>query len=208
MAISEERNLLAQELHDSIAQALAFLNIQAQMLQDSLAREELDSAREELARIREGIQESYDDVRELLVHFRTRLAQSDIESAIASALERFEAQTGIGARFAQSGAAIPLSPELQLQVMHIVQESLSNARKHSGATRVEVEMQRGPAYRFTVRDDGKGFDPNAHPSDLHVGLRIMRERAHRIGGTLQVSSRPGAGTEVMLTLPVLHQEAA
>ena len=208
MAISEERNLLAQELHDSIAQALAFLNIQAQMLQDSLAREELDNAREELARIREGIQESYDDVRELLVHFRTRLAQSDIESAIASALERFEAQTGIGAHFAQSGAAIPLSPELQLQVMHIVQESLSNARKHSGATRVEVEMQRGPAYRFTVRDDGKGFDPNAHPSDLHVGLRIMRERAHRIGGTLQVSSRPGAGTEVMLTLPVLHQEAA
>jgi two-component system nitrate/nitrite sensor histidine kinase NarX len=208
MAISEERNLLAQELHDSIAQALAYLNIQAQLLQDSLSRGELHSANEELARIREGIQESYDDVRELLVHFRTRLTQSDIESAIASALERFEAQTGIRGRFTQSGAAIPLSPEMQLQVMHIVQESLSNARKHSGATQVEVGMQRGPVYRFHIRDNGKGFDSAGQSSDLHVGLGIMRERAHRIGGTLQVSSQPGGGTEVTLTLPVLQQEAA
>jgi two-component system nitrate/nitrite sensor histidine kinase NarX len=208
MAISEERNLLAEELHDSIAQALAYLNIQAQMLQDSLARGALDSAREELARIREGIQESYDDVRELLVHFRTRMAQSDIESAIAAALERFEAQTGIRARFERSGAAIPLSPETQLQVMHIVQESLSNARKHSGASEVEVQMQRGPVYRFRVRDNGRGFEPERQPSDLHVGLRIMRERAHRIGGALQVSSHPGSGTEVVLTLPVPQQAAA
>jgi two-component system nitrate/nitrite sensor histidine kinase NarX len=208
MAISEERNLLAQELHDSIAQALAFLNLQAQMLQDSLAHERDDQAREELARIREGIQESYDDVRELLVHFRTRIAQADIESAIAAALERFEGQTGIRTAFSQSGVGMPLSPETQLQVMHILQESLSNARKHSGATRVEVEMRRGPVYRFRVRDDGRGFDPGAQASDLHVGLRIMRERAHRVGGTLSVDSRPGAGTEVVLTLPVLQEQAA
>jgi two-component system nitrate/nitrite sensor histidine kinase NarX len=208
MAISEERNLLAQELHDSIAQALAFLNLQAQMLQDSLAHGESDQAREELARIREGIQESYDDVRELLVHFRTRFAQADIESAIAAALERFEGQTGMRTAFSQSGVGMPLSPETQLQVMHILQESLSNARKHSGAKRVEVEMLRGPVYRFRVRDDGRGFDPGAQGSDLHVGLRIMRERAHRVGGTLHVDSRPGAGTEVVLTLPVLQEQAA
>jgi two-component system nitrate/nitrite sensor histidine kinase NarX len=208
MAISEERNLLAQELHDSIAQALAFLNLQAQMLQDSLANGRDDQAREELARIREGIQESYDDVRELLVHFRTRIAQADIESAIATALERFEGQTGIRTAFTQSGVGMPLSPETQLQVMHIIQESLSNARKHSGAKRVEVEMQRGPVYRFRVRDDGQGFDPDAQASDLHVGLRIMRERAHRVGGTLRVDSRRQAGTEVVLTLPVLQEQAA
>jgi two-component system nitrate/nitrite sensor histidine kinase NarX len=208
MAISEERNLLAEELHDSIAQALAFLNLQAQMLQDSLAHGEADQAREELAHIREGIQESYDDVRELLVHFRTRMAQADVESAIAAALERFEGQTGIRTAFGQSGVGMPLSPEMQLQVMHIIHESLSNARKHSGATRVEVDMQRGPVYRFRVRDDGKGFDPHQQASDLHVGLRIMRERAHRVGGTLQVDSRPEAGTEIVLTLPVLQEQAA
>jgi two-component system, NarL family, nitrate/nitrite sensor histidine kinase NarX len=208
MAISEERNLLAQELHDSIAQALAYLNIQAQLLHDSLDRGKLDDAREELARIREGIQESYDDVRELLVHFRTRMAQADIEAAIASSLVRFEGQTRIKTAFVQSGVGMPLSPETQLQVMHIIQESLSNARKHSGASKVEVEMQRGTTYRFRVRDNGKGFDPDAVPSDLHVGLRIMRERAHRIGGSLDIQSEPGHGSEVVLSLPMTQAQAA
>jgi two-component system nitrate/nitrite sensor histidine kinase NarX len=208
MAISEERNLLAQELHDSIAQSLAFLNLQAQMLQDSLKHDRIAEAREELARIREGIQESYDDVRELLVHFRMRLAQADIETTIRAALERFEGQTGIKVSLTQSGSGIPLSPEIQLQVLHIIQECLSNARKHSDAANVQVELHRGPVYRFRVTDDGKGFDPESTATDLHVGLSIMRERAHRIGGSLQVTSRPGHGTEVTLTLPIIQQAAA
>jgi two-component system nitrate/nitrite sensor histidine kinase NarX len=207
MAISEERNLLAQELHDSIAQSLAFLNIQAQMLEDSLAHGQPEQARAELAQIREGIQASYDDVRELLVHFRTRLAQSDIESAIAAALERFEGQTGIRTSFVQSGTAIALAPETQIQVLHIIQECLSNARKHAGAKAVRVEMQRGPRYRFRISDDGRGFDPAQVTSDMHVGLRIMRERAHRIGGSLSVRSLPGAGTEVTLDLPLAQERA-
>jgi len=208
MAISEERNLLAQELHDSIAQSLAFLNIQAQLLEDSLSQDAREQAREELARIREGIQASYDDVRELLVHFRTRMAQADIESAIASTLERFEGQTGIRTTFVQSGAAMPLSPEDQIQVMHIIQECLSNARKHSGATSVRVEMERSPRYRFRVTDDGRGFDPQRVTSDMHVGLRIMRERASRVGGVLAVRSAPGAGTQVTLELPPAKDNAA
>jgi two-component system nitrate/nitrite sensor histidine kinase NarX len=208
MAISEERNLLAQELHDSIAQSLAFLNLQAQMLEDSLSHQQVQQARQELAQIREGIQASYDDVRELLVHFRTRRSQADIESAIASTLERFEGQTGIRATFVQSGAAMPLSPETQLQVLHIIQECLSNARKHSGAKSVRVEMQRGPHYRFRITDDGRGFDPSQVTSDMHVGLHIMRERAHRTGGSLDVRSRPGEGTEVTLELPLSTDRAA
>jgi two-component system nitrate/nitrite sensor histidine kinase NarX len=207
MAISEERNLLAQELHDSIAQSLAFLNLQAQMLEDSVGHGQIDQARAELAQIREGIQASYDDVRELLVHFRTRFAQADIESAIASTLERFEGQTGIRATFVQSGAAMPLSPEVQIQVLHIIQECLSNARKHAGAGSVRVEMQRGSSYLFRVSDDGRGFDPAQATSDMHVGLRIMRERAHRIGGSLSVRSQPGAGTEVALELPLARERA-
>jgi two-component system nitrate/nitrite sensor histidine kinase NarX len=68
-------------------------------------------------------------------------------------------------------------------------------------------MQRGPRYRFRVSDDGRGFDPTQVTSDMHVGLRIMRERAHRIGGNLSVRSQPGAGTEVALELP-LEQDRA
>ncbi len=210
MAVSEERNLLAQELHDSIAQSLAFLNLQTQMLQESLRQEDVRESLQALALIREGIQESYDDVRELLVHFRTRLGEADIESALRSALEKFEGQTGIVARLDVRGSGIPLSPEVQIQVLHIIQEALSNVRKHAGAARVDVTLAYDDCYRFTVRDDGQGFDDELlrERSDAHVGLKIMRERAHRIGGRLDVRSRAGAGTEVTLTLPVAQQEAA
>jgi two-component system, NarL family, nitrate/nitrite sensor histidine kinase NarX len=207
MAVSEERNLLAQELHDSIAQSLAFLNMQAQILEDSLASNDLPEVRGGLGRMREGIQESYDDVRELLVHFRTSFGKSDVETAIRALLGRFEADTGIATDFRQSGAGVPLSPEIQIQALHIVQECLSNARKHSNAKRVSVELERGPAYVFRVGDDGRGFDPDARV-DGHVGLAIMRERARRIGGQIIVDSRPGAGSRITLHLPVLQEAAA
>lgn len=210
LAVTEERNLLAQELHDSIAQSLAFLNLEAQLLDQSLAQGNLEDARQELAQIREGIQESYDDVRELLVHFRTHLKQTDLETAIRVALQRFEGQTGIRTRFAASGTTVSLAPEAEPQILHIVQEALSNVRKHARASEVAVEVVRGGGYRFSVRDNGCGFDTTAlaEDADTHVGLRIMRERAHRIGGRLEIRAQPKGGTEVVLSLPIAREEAA
>lgn len=210
LAVSEERNLLAQDLHDSIAQSLAFLNLQAQLLEDSLRRSDLSEARDTLAQIRDGIQESYDNVRELLVHFRTRIKQEDIELTIRSSLERFESQTGIRTSCKVSGTGVPLSAEQQLQVLHILQEALSNVRKHSGATLVELQMRRDRNYEFRVRDNGRGFDPVAlnDTTGRHVGLRIMRERARRIGGQIRIDSHAGHGSELTLTLPITQQAAA
>jgi len=207
MAVSEERNLLAQELHDSIAQSLAFLNLQAQMLDDSLNSSDLSEARKDLSRMRDGIQESYDDVRELLVHFRTKFGESDVGTAARSLLDRFESDTGIASEMKLIGNGVPLSPETQIHALHIVQECLSNARKHSGASHVIVELERGPVYRIEVSDDGCGFEPGNH-KEGHVGLAIMRERAQRIGGNIVVKSRPGAGTRVTLTLPIVQEAAA
>lgn len=208
LAVTEERNLLAQELHDSIAQSLAFINLQAQLLEDALKRSAVDESRGILAQIREGIQESYDDVRELLVHFRTRIKQEDIELTIRSSLERFKSQTGVETSCAVSGRGVPLPAEQQLQVLHILQEALSNVRKHSGASRVEFEMKRGRDYEFHVRDNGCGFDPGAldDPTDSHVGLRIMKERAQRIGGEIHIESRSGHGSEITLILPIAQKE--
>lgn len=208
LAASEERTLLAQELHDSIAQSLAFLNIEAQMLEDSLKQQNTAEAREILAQIRVGIQSSYEDVRELLVHFRTSIKTEDLAITIGQALDRFREQTGIAVTFADSGSAVPLSPERQLQVVHIVQEALSNVRKHSGASMVSVDMQRGAVYSVSVRDNGKGFDPGAQRGEGHIGLKIMQERAHRIGGDVDITSQPGHGTVVTLRLPVARTEAA
>jgi len=210
LAIAEERNLLAQELHDSIAQSLAFLNLQTQMLRKALAAPDSGEAKRILDEIQAGVQESYADVRELLVHFRTRVADGDVELGLRTLLTRFEHQTGIAAELKASGAAAPLAPDDQLQVMHILQEALSNVRKHARASKVEVMLARGPGYSFAVRDDGCGFDPARPPEDAadHVGLRIMRERAARIGAVVDVESVPGAGTEVRLHLPVAQRQAA
>ncbi len=203
MAVSEERNLLAEELHDSIAQSLAFLNIQAQMLQDSLRREDMQEAEDELARIREGIQESYDDVRELLVHFRTRVVAGNVEIAIASALEKFEGQTGIATELERRGEGREIPTQNAIQILHIVQEALSNVRKHARATQVKVIIERNGECVISVRDNGRGFDSDAAPDDgdVHVGIKIMRERAHRIGGQFDIQSKTGAGTTVTLKLP-------
>ena len=102
-----------------------------------------------------------------------------------------------------SGEGLPLAADVQIQVLHIVQEALSNVRKHADARHVELRVQRHPQWRFEVSDDGLGFDPAAVPPDsLHVGLGIMRERAERIGATLRVQSRAdGGGTLVSVELP-------
>jgi len=206
-AIARERTFIARELHDSIAQSLAFLKIQVQLMRDALDARDTGRVGSVLAEIDEGVRECYGDVRELLVHFRTRAAHSDLETAIEKTLHQLESQTGIHTQFTRSGAALPLSPEAEVQALHIVQEALSNVRKHADARHVSVDMERGPMFRFRIRDDGRGFDADAEAPATHVGLRIMRERTQRIGGTLSVKSRPKAGTEVVLELAVVEPES-
>ncbi|MDH4234498.1 MAG: type IV pili methyl-accepting chemotaxis transducer N-terminal domain-containing protein [Gallionella sp.] len=205
MAVSEERNLLAQELHDSIAQSLAFLNIQVQLLRNDLQQGQIATALQGVEQIREGVQESYDDVRELLVHFRTRVGSADLETAVRSALDKFEGQTGIRATFQHRGAVPDLPPEHVLQAMHIVHESLSNVRKHAGADRVDVELVCDGECILNINDNGSGFDTGYNAGDTHVGLSIMRERAHRIGAELVLESNPGQGTRVSLVLPHMRE---
>lgn len=201
MAVSEERNLLAQELHDSIAQSLAYLNIQVQLLHDDLKQGRTAEAFQGLEQIREGVQESYDDVRELLVHFRIRIGNADLKTVLHNALEKFEGQTGIKANFRQRGSVPELPPEHVLQIMHIVQESLSNVRKHSKASSVDVELDNNGECVLLISDNGTGFDMARNAGDTHVGLSIMRERAHRIGAEMTLESSPGQGARVCLILP-------
>jgi two-component system nitrate/nitrite sensor histidine kinase NarX len=86
-------------------------------------------------------------------------------------------------------------------VLHVVQEALSNARKHAGASHVGLEVVKGPQWRIVVRDNGAGFEPGAARGESHVGMKIMRERAARIGAEVAVHSAPGQGTMVTLSLP-------
>ena len=191
MAISEERNLLAQELHDSIAQGLAFLIFRSRCWKSPSAREMTVKCWKACPTFREGVQESYDDVRELLVHFRTRVHQSDLEGAIRGTLQKFEGQTGIKTTINISGTGAPLDPSNETQMLHIVQEALSNVRKHAAASAVALEISRHGDCVISVRDNGRGFNPELQPGDSHVGISIMKERAHRIGGGLEILSDAG-----------------
>ncbi|MDR3453772.1 MAG: type IV pili methyl-accepting chemotaxis transducer N-terminal domain-containing protein [Rhodoferax sp.] len=203
-AVSQERHLLARELHDSIAQSLAFLKIQVQLMRDAVRSLDRRQMEQVLDEIDTGVRESYGDVRELLLHFRTRTNTEDIEPALATTLQKFEHQSGLKTTLQMTGYGVSLPPDLQIQVLHIVQEALSNVRKHARASQVWLDVQQQPEWRFEVRDDGIGFDVDGSPfDDTHVGLRIMAERAARIGARLEVLSTRGRGTSMVLTLPPL-----
>jgi two-component system, NarL family, nitrate/nitrite sensor histidine kinase NarX len=200
-AVAEERGLLARELHDSIAQSLAFMKIQVQLMRQAAQRQDSAALERVLGELDTGVRECYADVRELLVHFRTRTNDEDIEPALRTTLQKFEHQTGLATRLAVEGHGVPLAPDVQVQVLHILQEALSNVRKHAGARSVDLLVRPSPYWRFEIRDDGAGFAPDAERGSTHVGLHIMQERARRIGARVKVHSAPGAGCSVVLELP-------
>ena len=203
LAVLQERNLIAQGLHDSSAQALTFLNLQVQMLESAFYSNQKEQAEENIRFIKDGVQECYEDVRELLLNFRTKISNKDFPEAVSALLTRFERQTkiNVSTEWRDEGAA--LNNDEQLQIIFILQESLSNIRKHALARNVTVSIDNRQDFTLIIRDDGVGFDP-AHLDTLsgeHVGMGIMRERAQRIHAELEVSSKPDEGTTVTLTLP-------
>jgi two-component system nitrate/nitrite sensor histidine kinase NarX len=201
-AVSGERHHLSCELHDSIAQSLAFLKIQVQLMREALQAKNEQEIQKVLDEIDTGVRESYGDVRELLMHFRTRANTEDIESALAITLRKFEHQSGLKTTLAITGNGLPLRADFQIQILHIVQEALSNVRKHARASQVWLSVQRQPQWRFEVRDDGIGFSTRTGElAETHVGLRIMAERAQRIGATLSLESSPRVGSSVVVQLP-------
>ena len=203
LAVAEERNLVAQGLHDSLAQGLNFLNLQTQMLGSAVQQRRWDEVEEIVPLLKTGVSESYQDVRELLQNFRTRLGEESLRKAVDDTIGRFRRQTGLNVELHlddRDGA--PLHPDQQLQVLFILQEALSNVRKHAYASKVTVRIDNHRDFGMSIRDDGEGYDPQevAELSETHVGLSIMRERAARLGGQLQMCSAPGQGTEVSLYL--------
>jgi two-component system nitrate/nitrite sensor histidine kinase NarX len=210
MAVSEERNLVAQGLHDSIAQGLNFLNLQVQMLDQSVREGKIDDVPEIIPMLKAGVQESYEDVRELLHNFRHRLVEENLVGALETMIDKFRRQTGIAAELEADIDGAPFPREQQLQLLFIVQEALSNVRKHAGASRVLVRLEDRIDFRLMIEDDGNGFAPEqlAGMGESHVGIDIMRERALRIDATLALRSVPGVGTTIELTLPRAQRRAA
>ena len=200
-AISGERTMLASELHDSIAQSLAFLKIQSRLLRNSIAHKDESKISNSMDELDQGLKESIADVRELLLHFRTRTQSDDIETAVQETLQKFQHQSGIPATCQIKGEGLPLAQDVQIHVLHVLQESLSNVRKHAKASSVRIEIIKGDNWQFDIKDDGVGFNSDAERNQLQVGLKIMQERAQQIGAQVSVRSNTEHGTLVTLRVP-------
>lgn len=209
VTIMQERTMLAHELHDSLAQTLASLRFRINLLEKILQQDNNPDAQEEAAHIRNGLDEANSKLRELLAHFRVRMDKRGLIPAIENLTNRFESETGIAVFFQNECTEMKLPPDIEIQVLHIIQESLTNIRKHSKAenVRVLIRCNQKSRYHVLIEDDGIGIKTNQHHSQPgeHVGMKIMQERAKRINGNLSVDSEAGEGTRIELDFDASHK---
>jgi signal transduction histidine kinase len=206
LATLEERERIAREMHDGLAQALGLLHMK-------LRRAEENSVSADPPQISDALQEmtgiterAYEEVRQSIFGLRTMVSRGlGLIPTLTEYLHDFSAQNGIGVELELTdGRPIHLSPASEVQLIRIIQEALANIRKHAGAAHAWVRLQRQDSWvQVTIEDDGRGFDPATlmSPDRLHFGLQTMRERAEGLGGKLEIDTAPGRGTRVVATLP-------
>ena len=209
LAVRAERERIAREMHDGLAQVLGYVNTKSQAVEELLAANQTDAARTQLSELAAAARSIYVDVREAILGLSTPVTA---ERGLLGALEDYAARYAEASKIAAvvragSGVAdIELAPETEAHAFRIVQEALTNVRKHADARRVEIRLDAGAGeLLISVVDDGRGFATSSGDGSdewLRYGLSAMRDRAAAIGGSLEVSSEAGAGgTTVRLSLP-------
>jgi two-component system sensor histidine kinase UhpB len=197
-AQEEERKRLARDLHDEVNQALTAILLRLQAVSQGAP----DDVADELAEVRRLVNQAMDELLRLARQLRpTALDDHGLYSAIEGQVKRFSSQTGITADLHTGGDPAELDPDREIAVFRIAQEALANVARHAGASSVEVGVERFGSHgiALTVRDDGRGFEPERASNGL--GLNGMAERARLVGGELEIDSRPGAGTALSLKVP-------
>ena len=210
LAIMEERERLAHEMHDSLGQTLGYLNLKVLSLRTALAGGDQAGSQVALDALEDGVQDMSREVRESLQNLRAKVpSEGGLLAALESLLVRFGDQTGIAAGLLNENGheTIRIEPEAELQLLRIVQEALSNVRKHAEAHHVWVRLSRaGGTAVVAVEDDGRGFDPLVpKDSEQRFGLQTMQERAKAVGGEVRVESQLGSGTRVIVSLPLAQR---
>jgi two-component system nitrate/nitrite sensor histidine kinase NarX len=200
LAILEERNLIGNELHDSLAQSLIGMRLQLKLLGESLARKDFGAALYEASRLRRAMTHANADLRELLTNYRLKIDDAGLAQSVASLLERFGRETGIAVFFQNECGSLALTPAQEIQVFFIIQEALTNIRKHSEARNVRILLNNeDDLYTVLIEDDGLGMaDAEGDVPGGHAGLAIMRERTERLQGQIVIESEPGEGTRIVL----------
>ena len=201
---AEERNRLAREIHDTLAQGLTATTLQLESADALLeAGAPPERARGPLWRALSLARSNLEEARRSVLDLRAApLEGRSLSGALKSLVERWEAETGVSARYAAVNGARPLPPGVEVALYRVAQEALANVARHAAAGRATVRLAVTPErVRLVVEDDGRGFDASEVP-DGHHGLVGMRERAELLGGTFEVVSVPGVGTRVEAAVPL------
>ena len=200
--IKDERNIIANELHDSLAQTLASLRFQVRILDQTLQPVSDFMAFKTIESVEHGLDEATTDLRELIAHCRVPIEEQGLVPAIKRAVEKFRKDTGIHILLQSNEEILSLPSNKELNAYRIVQEALTNIKKHAAAyiVRVLVNCDQDGNIHILIENDGKGFDQRKiHSSEgEHLGLTIMKERAKHLGGKLKIESEPDEGTRVEL----------
>jgi signal transduction histidine kinase len=211
IATARERLRIAHEMHDGIAQVLGYVNTKVQAAKQYFRLGKTEEGNQQLEQLAVSARQAYSDVRESIVGLRT-LPGSDrsLADVLAEFLEQWKDQSGIEAELTIDPALrLPVSAELQ--IVRIIQESLTNVRKHARATKARVDVHRHDGQLVvSIHDDGAGFNPEvtARGEFPKFGLTTMRERASSIRGSLDIESAPGEGTTVRFTMPLAAASTA
>lgn len=205
-AVMQERGRLSRELHDGAAQLVADLMLRLDTIEGLVERGRPDDAAAELERLRAVAGEIFEDISESISGLRTSVTERGLAGALRDYIDLVEERHEIRVRLDTDGSPDQLPPLAALQVFRLVQEALTNVRKHAGAREATVTLasHRPGELTVVVADDGQGFVGSGSGAGGRrpVGLASMRERVEGLGGTLEIDSRPGSGTRVTATIPL------
>jgi signal transduction histidine kinase len=205
-AVMQERERLSRELHDGVAQLVADLLLRLDTIKDLVEADRQLEAETELERLHEVADEIYEDIGESIAGLRTNVTEQGLVRALQDYVDQFEERHQIPMSLRTDGAADQLSPLAALQVFRLIQEALTNVRKHARAREATVTItSNGPdQLRVVIADDGQGFIPGSQRNGKArpLGLTSMQERVEALGGTFHVNSQPGSGTQVTATIPI------
>ena len=207
MAVLEERDRLARELHDHLAQGLGYLKVKSAITDDLLSDGNIEESRSSLLELKKAIQILYTDVREEIFNLRTSATdRMNFFSALQEYLEDYRTHYHLDVDLLVENECVSIFPsDVTGQLFRIIQEALTNVRRHSNANKVMIKCkQSNNQVRFSIEDNGQGFFPDQtnKKDGQHYGLLIMRERAESISGSLELDSHPGKGTRVIVRVPI------
>jgi two-component system nitrate/nitrite sensor histidine kinase NarX len=207
-----ERQLMAAEVHDSVAQSLAFVKMRLPLLRDAMQTRDDPRALQYFDELRGAVSQAHASLRGVLTQFRAPMDPQGLVHALAASAQTFRRSTGAELEVVNELPGLQLPPDHESQVFHIVQEALNNVARHAAAQHAWLHIAAAPgradAVQVLVADDGAGLPAQLGTQSSHYGLSIMQERARRIGGTLEVGPRPGGGTVVRLTFTLAAAHGA